>query len=77
MTKKRFIKLLMSKGKSRNEARQMASCYNSRNISYARAYSTYRLTIPFIKIACSARQFRESLSKASILMKDFAEGLSK
>lgn len=38
MTRKRFIKLLMSHGISRNEAVKTAAEYNSRNIPYETAY---------------------------------------
>ena len=39
MTRKRFIKLLMSHGISRNKAVEIAADYNSRNVPYERAYS--------------------------------------
>lgn len=44
MTKKRFVKLLMSKGIQRNEAQKIAALYNSRNISYSTAYKLYVLS---------------------------------
>ena len=38
MTRKRFIKLLMSHGIPRNKAVEMAADYNSRNVPYEIAY---------------------------------------
>lgn len=38
MTRKRFIKLLMSYGISRNKSVEYANYYNRRNIPYERAY---------------------------------------
>ena len=38
MSRKRFIKLLMSHGISRNKAVELANYYNRRNIPYERAY---------------------------------------
>ena len=43
MSKKRFIKLLMSKGIQRNEAQEIAARYNSRNIPYEKAYTDFLL----------------------------------
>lgn len=39
MTRKRFIKLLMSHGIKRNEAVKKAADYNSRNVPYETAYA--------------------------------------
>lgn len=41
MTKKRFIKLLMSHGESIHRARAIAFLYNSNNIPYKKAYNEY------------------------------------
>ena len=38
MTRKRFIKLLMSEGKTLRIARKRAALYNKKNISYVNAY---------------------------------------
>lgn len=38
MTRKRFIKLLMSQGKPRNEAVQLAQCVTRTGYSYQQAY---------------------------------------
>lgn len=41
MTKKRFIKLVMSQGVQRNEANEIAESYNSRGFSYVSAYRNF------------------------------------
>ena len=38
MTRKRFVKLLMSKGCSRNQAVEIAAYYNYNNVPYKTAY---------------------------------------
>ena len=43
MTAKRFIKLIMSCGKQRNEARVIAERYKARGFSYKEAYADFRL----------------------------------
>lgn len=74
MTKKRFIKLLMSRGKSRNEAVEIASNYNSLNYSYKSAYTDYLLkysmsdalhilTYQFSKLGMSVAQASKAFSK--------------
>lgn len=45
MSRKRFIKLLMSHGVSRNEAVQLANHYNRYNIPYKIAYQRYKIPI--------------------------------
>lgn len=52
MTKKRFVKLIMGKGYSRNEAVLLAS---SKNDSYSELYS--ELTDPVVAIAKAFEQF--------------------
>lgn len=47
MTRKRFIKLLMSYGIPRNKAVEYANYYNRRNISYERAYKS----LIFVRLA--------------------------
>ena len=41
MTKKRFVKLIMSQGIQRNEANKIAESYNSRGFSYMSAYRNF------------------------------------
>lgn len=45
MSRKRFIKLLMSHGISRNEAVKTAAAYNSLNFPYERAYENWQSLI--------------------------------
>ena len=51
MTRKRFIKLLMSHGASRNEAVELANYYNRRNIPYKRAYERNKRLMA-VRLAC-------------------------
>ncbi len=44
MTRKRFIKLVMSHGVSRNKAQEMARAFNSKNLPYEKAYRCFMLT---------------------------------
>ncbi len=41
MTRKRFIKLLVSYGKQRNEAAQIANYYHAKGLSYEEAHTDY------------------------------------
>lgn len=41
MTKKRFIKLVMSSGRQRNEAQEIAKDYNLQGVSYAEAFENF------------------------------------
>jgi hypothetical protein len=74
MTKKRFIKLLMSRGKSKNEAVEIALNYNNLNYSYKSAYAAYllkysmsdalhMLTYQFSKLSMSVAQASKAFSK--------------
>lgn len=58
MTRRRFVKLLMSKGFSRNEAQQKADYYNSCNVPYKRAYS-------FCRISCAMKGVSKAAIKAA------------
>ena len=56
MTRKRFIKLMMSYGISRNEAVKIAADYNSRNVPYETAYkkeALHRLDLTFKRLGKS------------------------
>ena len=72
MTRKRFIKLLMSKGCSRNQAVEIAAYYNYSNIPYKRAYlmETPRL------IAFAAKRLTEALTLSCRPLKDLAASLA-
>ena len=51
MTRKRFVKLLMADGYSRNEANTVAAKARICGMRYSTAYSMRRLRIPQIKLA--------------------------
>ena len=53
MTKKRFIKLLMSQGIQRNSARAIAKSYNDRKIPYKKAYRIHGF-VKFLKDLCQS-----------------------
>lgn len=65
MTRKRFIKLLMSNGEQRNKAQAIAMLYNVSKISYKRAYSDYLLKSgvkkSFVRLGEACRKASESL----------------
>lgn len=74
MTKKRFVKLLMSEGIQRNEAQQIAARYNSRNIPYTRAYSYYALGFGFRRgLKKVARSFENLGEQTKQALRSFAE----
>lgn len=54
MTRKRFIKLLMSKGEPRNRARVIAFLYNVSGTPYKKAYSDYLLKTSLTRAAKAA-----------------------
>ena len=81
MTKKRFIKLLMSHGESINRARAIAFLYNSNNIPYKEAYYEYlircglknafsQLTKAMVKLGESVKTIGISLEKLTEVMND-------
>lgn len=51
MTRKRFIKLLMSHGETLYSARAIAFMYNVNNVPYKEAYSEYLLKTSFKRMA--------------------------
>ena len=75
MTRKRFIKLLMSHGISRNEAVKIAADYNSRNIPYDTAYARER-TKP---CGCTfdIGSLKQAVATAAAAFSDFALSAKK
>ena len=73
MTRKRFVKLLMSKGYSRNEAQQKAVHFNSRHIPYKRAYSLYRFKGFTKNIIEAMSKIATASVVATTSLKEFAE----
>ena len=70
MTRKRFIKLLMSYGISRNEAVAIAADYNSRNVPYETAYARER-TKPCGCITFDTGSFKQGIAAAAAAFSDF------
>lgn len=85
MTKKRFIKLLMSKGIQRNEAQKIAARYNLRNIPYEKAYSDFLLkngvSLAFKRLGQQAENLNAALRNISCAAKQaisqIKEGIAK
>ena len=76
MTKKRFIKLLMSTRVQKSEARLIAARYNSRKMPYSQAFSDYlvkeKLIKSFSKLGAAAVKFGENLEKITESFDKFA-----
>lgn len=75
MTKKQFVKRLMSQGIQRNEACKIAKTYNTQNISYASAYIDYFLKYSFKSIGETFRRFSEKLQEMAVCINALKEGL--
>ena len=77
MTRKRFIKLLMSHGEQIHRAKAIAFLYNSRGIPYKKAYSDYLIKIginkAFSRMAKAAAKAGESIKTITISLGKFAE----
>ena len=84
MTKKRFIKLLMSHGESIHSARVIAFLYNANNIPYKKAYYEYlircglknafsQLTKTMVKLGESFKTIGKSLEKLTEVMNNTSE----
>lgn len=77
MTRKRFIKLLMSRGLQRNEAQKKAQQYKSKNVSYSEAYMHFCVAVSFANLAKGFNNFGECIRKATAGLAKFAEALKK
>lgn len=75
MTKKRFVKLMMSHGIQRNEACKIAKTYNSQNTSYSYACIDYFLKDSFKSIGGTFRRFSEKLQEMAVCINALKEGL--
>lgn len=77
MSKKRFIKLLMSHGEQIHRARAIAFLYNARNMPYKEAYSDYlvkiRMRPVFAQLVEAANKAGESIKAMAISLKKFTE----
>ena len=73
MTRKRFIKLLMSLGQRRNKAQAIAFYYNARNIPYAQAYTEWLLEgmkSAFRNLSTTAERMSSAFSELICAMKN-------
>lgn len=81
MTRKRFIKLLMSKGVQRNKAQEIAALYNSRNIPYAKAYKIYLLSNSakkaFEALGLHFKEFAKAIQQVKENFTELAEKLKE
>lgn len=79
MTRKRFIKLLMSHGETMRRARAIAFIYNSYKTPYKKAYSDYLLQVgvnrSFAKLSASCAELGEGLIRCAQLLKKLVEVL--
>lgn len=71
MTRKRFVKLLMSRGYSRNEAQAMALTQRQKGQSYAEAYAALTLTMWGIK----AQGFAEAIQALAVTVQVTTEAI--
>ena len=79
MTKKRFIKLLMSHGEQIHRARAIAFLYNSRNIPYKKAYSDYLIKVrtrrAFSQLAKAVAKVGESIRAMTVSLEKLTEAM--
>lgn len=81
MTRKRFIKLLMSRGVPRNRARAIAFLYNASGTPYKKAYSNYLLKTSFKSAISNLTKaivtFSDKLNKTTKSFNKLAESFNK
>lgn len=75
MTRKRFIKLIMSHGVSRNDALGLVAYYNFANIPYKRAYLDFMIKNSFITLGKAIYKMGESLSTTKLAFMKMAESI--
>jgi hypothetical protein len=76
MTRKRFVKLLMSHGEKPRDARAIAFKYNARGVPYKEAYRDYRLrrvSRSFVRLSISCKKLCYGLTRAAQALKKFLE----
>lgn len=71
MTRKRFIKLMMSYDISRNKAVELAAEYNSRNIPYEKAHSR----LAFYRIGSAFRNSGKQFKASSAAFKNLSSSM--
>ena len=78
MTRKRFIKLIMARGKSINQARAIAFLYNHANVTYSKAYIDFCIKDNFRKIGVALKKkVGDSISVSINSFKKLAEALAE
>ena len=77
MTRKRFIKLMMSYGISRNEAVKTAAAYNSLNIPYETAYVKEVAGMLKSCISFDIGEFKQAIAKATVAINDFSSAIKR
>lgn len=79
MTRKRFIKLAMSQGMSRNRAVELAAYYNFANVPYESAYyrfmPTFIMQNNFIRLGKAFGKMGVSLSTTTLRLKELGKAL--
>lgn len=77
MTRKRFIKLAMSHGMSRNEAQRNAECLNKSNVPYRFAYNLMFFEVrfgAFLKaMGTCAQELAYKLNECGMSLREFIE----
>lgn len=74
MTRKRFIKLLMSHGESKRQAQAIAYLYNLRGKSYKSAYADYVLKR---SIRLAGECLAEAFAKFGLAIKDLMPAVER
>ena len=76
MTRKRFVKLLMSYGEKPRDARAIAFKYNACGVPYKEAYRDYRfrhVSRSFVRFGISCKKLCCELTRAAQAVKKFSE----
>ncbi|SCJ78807.1 Uncharacterised protein [uncultured Flavonifractor sp.] len=78
MTRKRFVKLIMARGISRNEANELAGRVVDACVSYKDAYKAYTTSLPkvFDTIRTAVEAIQRVANAICIGMSAFAEAFS-
>lgn len=74
MTRKRFIKLAMSQGVSRNVVVGLAEYYNRRNIPYKNAYCSFLIRVG---VSNSFKRLGEAIGKTGESLSSVTSSLNK
>ncbi len=77
MTRKRFVKQLMSVGMQRNEANEIALCYNLKGVPYQTALACETFKYNLRKVSKTFSLFTSSIKQVTESFKKMAEVLKK